>query len=85
MGNTVLKLSNYKMNCGEVENLSSDFIGRELNEPVNVALKKHASGCLSCSNLIEELSQINEWASNLGDLPLSEEVSSRLRDRLRAL
>lgn len=84
MGNTVLNLSEYKMKCAEVESLASAYTDCDLAEPVKMAVKRHAMDCLDCAELLNEVSEISEWASALGDLPLPVGVSARLRARLSA-
>lgn len=84
MGNTVLNLSEYKMKCAEVESLASNFTDGELVEPVRAAIKRHSVDCLDCAELLSDFSQLTTWASNLGDLPISQAASQRLRERIQA-
>lgn len=83
MGNTVLNLSEYKMKCSEVESLASDFTDGIVAGPVRSAVKRHTLDCMDCASLLGDLSQLSQWASNLGDLPLTSDVSQRLRERLK--
>ena len=82
MGNTVLNLREYKMKCAEVESLASDYAEGELAEPVRLSVKRHAFDCLDCAEMLSELSELTEWARSLSDLPLSNQVSQRLRAKL---
>ena len=85
MGNTVLNLSDYKMNCSDIERMASDYVDSDLVETVSYAVRKHSDSCHACSSLLDDISDISHWASNLGDMPMPEGVSERLRERLKAL
>ncbi len=80
--NTLEVLTDYKMNCEEIRDLSSEYIDSSCDNIESMAIKKHIALCNNCSDFIEDMKQLNVWSRSLSNTEIPQDVASRLRQKL---
>ena len=80
--NTVEILRDYKMNCDEIKDLSSDYIDSNCDSFNSMAIFNHIEQCESCEKFINDMEQLKTWSKSLSETTISADVSLRLREKL---
>ena len=80
--NTVEILRDYKMNCDEIKDLSSDYIDFSCDSFNSMAISSHIEQCESCEKFINDMRQLKTWSKSLSNTTIPADVSLRLREKL---
>jgi len=70
-------------NCTHTEYLVNSYIDGELSPYYKGMFREHLDECPECALMVKEMESLKDLSATLSEEPIPEDVSSRLRSKLK--